>query len=93
MPRMPLLILPTLTLLLVAQTPSAPLHVGETIPVELDLSQLGSTGLVPKDNRDATQVETARQGWNQLVPAFKGAPAVRLRLPLGEARLPLLLVW
>lgn len=91
MPRMPLFILPTLSLLLVAQTPAPPLRVGVPIPVELDLRALGSAGLIPKDNRDTTQVEAARQGWNRLVLAVKDAPAVRLRLPLGEARIPLLL--
>ena len=91
MPRTPLFILPTLTLLLAAQAPSALLRVGEAPPVDLDLSQVGSAGLLPRDNRDATQVEAAHQRWSQLVLAVRDAPAVRIRLPLGEARIPLLL--
>jgi hypothetical protein len=47
--------------------------------------------LVPKDNRDAAQVEAARQAWAPLVAGLKEAPSVRLRLPSGEGRIPLLL--
>jgi hypothetical protein len=59
--------------------------------VPLDLRALDGAQLVPRDNRDAAQVEAARQRWIPLVAGLKGAPAVRLLLPSGEGRLPLLL--
>ncbi|WP_243288382.1 hypothetical protein [Geothrix terrae] len=92
MPLRPLLALPVLTFTLAAQAPlSAPLRTGVAEPAVLDLRAVDGTLLVPRDNRDATQVEAARQGWTALVAGLKEASAVRLRLPSGEGRLPLLL--
>ena len=92
MPRSPFFLLPVLTLTLVAQAPStAPLRSGVPEPAVLDLRTADGALLVPKDNRDAAQVEAARQHWAPLVAGLKGEPAVRLRLPSGEGRLPLLL--
>ena len=88
MPRRALLLIPVLALPLLAQ---APLRVGVPLPVDLDLRQADSADLMPKDNRDATQLEAARRAWAPLVGPLKGAPAVRLRLPSGAGRLPLLL--
>lgn len=85
--RMPLLI-PILALPLVAQ---APLRVGVPLPADLDLRGAELAALVPKDNRDATQLEAVRRAWTPLVGPLQVAPAVRLRLPSGEGRLPLLL--
>jgi hypothetical protein len=77
---------------LAAQAPqTAPLRVDEALPVDLDLTGAGVADLIPRDTRDATQVEAVRQRWILVVAAVKDAPAVRLRLPLGEARVPLLL--
>jgi hypothetical protein len=90
-PRFPALFFPALTLALSAQTPPAPLRVGEAPPVELDLTRADPRLLVPGDNRDAAVLETARQRWVPLVTSLRDAPAVRLRLPPGEARVPLLL--
>jgi len=91
-PRAFLALIPTLTLSLVAQAPlPAPLRVGEAPPVDLDLTTADAAALLPRDNRDATQVEAARQRWLPLVAPLREAPAVRLRLPLGEMRVPLLL--
>ena len=89
--RSPFVLLPILSLVLAAQAPPAPLRVGVSPPVDLDLTAVEATGLLPRDNRDAAQVETARQRWTVLIAGVKSAPAVRLRLPLGEARVPLLL--
>ncbi len=83
--------MPTLSVILAAQVPPAPLRVGEAQPVDLDLSGADPAGLIPRDNRDATQVEVARQRWTPLVGLVREAPSVRIRLPLGEARIPLLL--
>ncbi|MFN7958227.1 MAG: hypothetical protein U0P46_07905 [Holophagaceae bacterium] len=92
MPRPLHALIPTLSLVLAAQTPAmAPLRVGEAPPVDLDLGAADPALLLPKDNRDAAQVEAARQRWLPLVAPLREAPAVRLRLPLGEARVPLLL--
>ncbi len=90
--RFPFVLLPILSLVLAAQPPPpAPLRAGVPLPVDLDLTSVDAVGLVPRDNRDAAQVEAARQRWTVLVAGLKAAPAVRLRLPLGEARVPLLL--
>lgn len=92
MPRSPLFLIPTLTLGLAAQGPqTTPLRVGEALPVDLDLTGADAAGLIPRDNRDAAQMEAARQRWAPLIAGVKEAPALRLRLPLGEARIPLLL--
>jgi hypothetical protein len=88
--RLPLMLMPFLALAATAETP-APLRVGEALPVDLDLSTADATALLPGDNRDAAQLEAARQRWLPLVAGVKGAPALRLRLPLGSARIPLLL--
>ena len=56
-------------------------------PIELDLRGATLTGLLPKDPRDATQVEAARQGWAVRVAGLEKAPAVRIHLPKGELRL------
>jgi hypothetical protein len=65
--------------------------VGVPLPLDLNLAAVDPAGLVPRDNRDAAQVEGARQRWVPLIGGLKDAPAVRLRLPLGAARLGLLL--
>ena len=92
MPRVLALLIPGLTLVLAAQAPQpVPLRVGEALPVDLDLTSADPTRLVPKDNRDAAQVEAARQQWNPLVATLREAAAVRIRLPLGPTRIPLLL--
>lgn len=76
---------------LAAQVPPAPLRVDEALPLELDLRGVDPAGLIPRDNRDATLVEAARQRWAPFLAPLGEAPSVRIRLPLGEARVPLLL--
>jgi len=91
-PRIPSFLLPVLSIALVAQSPQAtPLRIGAPLPADLDLAAVDATGLIPRDNRDAGQVEAARQRWSSLVAGLKDAAAVRIRLPLGTARVPLLL--
>lgn len=68
-----------------------PLRVEAAQPVELDLRAGGAEGWVPRDNRDPREVEAVRQRWNARVAALREAPAVRLRLPLGADRVPMLL--
>lgn len=84
-------LMPFLALVLAAQTPPPPLRAGRPLPVELDLASMDPAGLIPRDNRDSAQVERAQQRWAALIAGLKGVPSVRLRLPLGEARVPLLL--
>ncbi len=92
MSRSPFVLLPAFVLALVVQAaPPAPLQVGLPLPVELDLRAADPAGLLPGDNRDAAQIEAVRQRWLPLIAAVKEAPSVRLRLPLGTARIPLLL--
>lgn len=92
MSRHPLFVLPVLTLALAAQAPATgPLRSGVPEPAVLDLRAVDGALLVPKDNRDAAQVEAVRQRWLPLVAGLGAAPSVRLRLPAGEGRIPLLL--
>ena len=92
MPRPVLVLLPFVALVLTAQAPQpALLRAGLPLPGELDLVSMDPAGLLPRDNRDAAQVEGARQRWWPLIAGLKDATAVRLRLPLGAARIPLLL--
>ena len=79
------------SLLLAQAVPAAPLSCGVPEPAVLDLRNAEGPQLVPKDNRDAAQVEAARQRWIPLIAGLKDAPSVRLQLPPGEGRLPLLL--
>jgi len=91
-PRSPFFVLPLLGVILAAQVPGpAPLRVGEPFPLDLDLRALDPAGLLPRDNRDAAQIEAVRLRWAPLLAAVKEAPSVRLRLPIGAARIPLLL--
>ncbi|HJW72412.1 MAG TPA: hypothetical protein VJ486_06100 [Geothrix sp.] len=85
------LILPALTLALAVQAQPGPIRTGIPLPVTLDLRQAEAEKLLPRDARDATQVEGVRRAWGARVAELAQAPAVRLLLPPGDARLPLLL--
>ena len=79
---------------LVAQAPVLPpvlVGVGQPLPADLELRTVDPTSLLPTDNRDAAQVEAARVHWAPLLAPLRAAPTVRLRLPRGGARIPLLL--
>ncbi|HJU84201.1 MAG TPA: hypothetical protein VJ600_08315, partial [Holophagaceae bacterium] len=69
----------------------APLRVGAPEPAVLDLRQAPIAELVPRDARDPAQVEAARAAWAPRIAAVQGAPALRLLLPSGNGREPLLL--
>ncbi len=75
---------------MMAQTPP-PIQVGKPLPPLLDLRDADAARLVPRDTRDPAQAESARRAWEPLVVSFRGLPDLRLRLPAGEARLPMLL--
>ncbi len=83
--------MPALTVVLAAQVPPAPLRVDEALPVDLDLRAADPAALIPLDNRDEALVEAARLHWVPLLAPLGEAPSVRIRLPLGPARTPLLL--
>ena len=89
--RYPALCLLPLCFTLVAAGPDLPLQVGLALPRLLDLRTAETALLVPRDSRDPAQLEAARRAWDPLVLALAGAPSVRLLLPAGAARLPLLL--
>ncbi len=92
MPRSPLVLLPAALVSLTAAEPHpAPLRTGVPLPVDLDLTGLEARDLLPRDNRDPAQVEAARRRWVTPIAGLKGAAEVRLRLPRGASRLPLLL--
>ena len=76
---------------LVAAGPDLPLQVGQALPRLLDLRTAESALLVPRDSRDPAQAESARRAWEPLALAVADAPAVRLLLPAGPLRLPILL--
>ena len=80
--------LPILSLTLTAQ---APIQVGLPLPERLDLRQAEAATLVPKDARDPAQNEAARLAWKPWIDPVRAFPALRLLLPRGEQRLPLLL--
>jgi len=68
-----------------------PLQAGIPLPALLDLSTVPVEELVPRDARDPTQVEATRRAWAPRIEALASAPALRLRLPRDERRLPILL--
>lgn len=76
---------------LAASAHGAFLQVGLPEPVTLDLRGVDGRVLVPTDNRDAAQVEAAREAWMELIGPLKGAAAVRIRLPKDGPREALLL--
>jgi hypothetical protein len=77
-----------LFLALPAQTP---LQVGTEPPRLLDLRQAAAVDWVPRDARDPAQVEAMHQAWSARVAPLRGAAAVRILLPPGPDRLPMLL--
>jgi hypothetical protein len=55
------------------------------------LREASGADWVPRDARDPAQVEAAHQAWSRKVAPNLGAAAVRIQLPAGPDRLPLLL--
>jgi len=80
--------LPILSFTLAAQ---APIQVDLPLPELLDLRQADAALLVPRDVRDPGQVEAARLAWRPWIEPVQDRPSLRLLLPRGEQRLPLLL--
>ncbi|MDR3672914.1 MAG: hypothetical protein P4L36_18860 [Holophaga sp.] len=77
-----------LSLALPAQVP---LQIATQPPRPLDLRQAAAADWVPRDARDPAQVEAVHQAWSARVAPVLGAGAVRLLLPAGPGRLPMLL--
>jgi hypothetical protein len=75
----------------VSAAPDLPLRVGVPVPALLDLSAVEAMALIPRDARDPAQSEAARLAWAPLAASVAGAPSVRLLLPSGPLRLPMLL--
>jgi len=69
----------------------APLRVGESVPGMLDLRDAAAADWVPGDSRDPAQVQAKIEAWSARVAPLLGRPAVRILLPRGPGRVPLLL--
>lgn len=67
------------------------IQTGAPEPAILDLRIVDVAALVPADNRDPAQVESARQTWGPLIAPLRAAPAVRILLPDAGPREALLL--
>ena len=80
--------LPCLSLALGAQSL---VQVGTPLPPVLDLREADAARLLPRDARDPAQAEAVRKAWAPVISAFRGLPALRLRLPRSQSRLGLLL--
>ena len=82
------MILSCVFLALPAQTP---LQVGAEPPQVLDLRAEAVADWLAGDPRDPAQAEAMRQAWSRRLAPHLGARAVRILLPAGPGRLPLLL--
>ncbi len=71
------------------QTPL--IQVAAPEPVVLDLRGVEPSALIPADNRDAAQVEAARDAWTKLLAPLKGVASIRILLPGAGPREALLL--
>ncbi|NTV75960.1 MAG: potassium-transporting ATPase subunit KdpA, partial [Holophaga sp.] len=69
----------------------APLRVGESVPGNLDLRDAAAADWVPGDSRDPAQVQAKIEAWSARVAPLLGRPAIRILLPRGPGRVPLLL--
>jgi hypothetical protein len=74
-----------------ARALQAPVRVAAEAPAELDLRGAAGADWVPRDARDPAQVEAAHQAWAAKVRPYLDTPAVRILLPAGPDRVPLLL--
>ena len=74
-----------------AASGAAPLRTGLEPPRTLDLRQADPARLLGRDGRDPAQGEAVRSAWEALAEPLKGARAVRILLPEGPGRVPLLL--
>lgn len=70
---------------------AAPWRMGTQLPPLLDLKGVEAAHLIPGDPRDPAKVEAVRQAWASRVAGVKDHAALRLRLPSGPQRQPLLL--
>ena len=82
------LLLPCAVLSLPAQ---GLVRVQAELPRVLDLRDAAGADWVPRDARDPAQVEAAHQAWRRKAAEDLGAAAVRILLPAGPDRVPLLL--
>ncbi len=69
----------------------APLRVGESVPGLLDLRDAAAADWVPGDSRNPAQVQEKILAWSNRVAPLRGTSAVRILLPRGAGRIPLLL--
>ncbi len=74
----------------IVQGQESPLRSAVPLPLTLDLRNAEAKTLVPQDLRDPVAVEAAQRAWLPYVAGLRGAPRVRIQLPLGPDRVPLL---
>jgi hypothetical protein len=67
------------------------LRVAAEPPAALDLRADAAADWLPRDARDPAQAEASRRAWRERVAPLRAAGAVRILLPAGPDRLPLLL--
>ena len=84
------ILLPALSMLLAA-APDPPLQVAQPLPRLLDLRQAEQALLLPRDSRNDAQAEAASRAWDALAGPQPGSATLRLLLPRGPLRLPMLL--
>lgn len=77
--------------MLLAAAPDPPLQVAQPLPRLLDLTRAEPAGLIPRDSRDEAQSLAAGRAWDALTGPLATAGALRLALPRGPFRLPMLL--
>jgi hypothetical protein len=87
----PLILLPSLVSPFLTAQIANPIQIALATPRSLDLRDADVSVLVPKDNRNAAQIEEVRLRWVEKVAAYRQEPSLRLMLPRGEGRVTLLL--
>ena len=91
MPPWPTLIGFTCVALAGQQGLRPPLQTGTELPGLLDLTNAMAADWVPADSRDPAQVQARVEAWSRKVAPLRGRASVRIVLPAGAGRIPLLL--
>jgi len=90
-PPWPTLIALTCVALAAHQGTRPPLQTSTEIPAVLDLQDAAAADWIPADSRDPGQVQALIAAWSRKVAPLRGRGSVRIVLPAGPGRVPLLL--
>lgn len=74
-----------------AAAPGGPVSAGLVPPVDLDLREADAARWLPGDSRDPVRLRALDEAWAQRIAPLRDAAAVRLVLPAGPGRVPLIL--